>query len=467
MDRPRMPLLWPTKGNVMHQEIIVAKFGGSSMADAKAMSRSAQVAIKHQAQLVVVSATYGTTNELIKLSQCSEKGEWSQCEEIIEHIKEKHQQIALELGLNTESERLPLEELFFDLATLARGINLLKECTPKAFDSIQSLGERMSSLLFTKALQNALPHQKVELFDVRNVLITDDQFGRATPDIAKIKIRCSTFLSTQALSEKIFVTQGFIGQSEEGHTTTLGRGGSDYSAALLAEGIGAQILQIWTDVAGIATTDPNIVKEAKAISEITYSEAAELAVFGAKILHPTTLTPALRGDVSVFVGSSYDAEKKGTWIVKDCAQGPLVRAMAIRKTETLLTFSTPKMLNSHGFLYDIFKIFKHHRISVDSVTTSEISVSLTIDDPTKITPRLMAELREMCDVKKEEDLALVSLIGNNIHHTPGFSARVFGAIQDINVRMICFGASKHNFCFLVAKHDAERAISLLHKEFIS
>ena len=209
----------------------------------------------------------------------------------------------------------------------------------------------------------------------------------------------------------------------------------------------SETLQIWTDVAGIATTDPRIVKEARPIDEITFQEAAELATFGAKILHPTTLTPALRKNIKVFVGSSYEATAKGTWIKKECSDRPLIRAMALRDKQCLLTLSTPKMLHAHGFLLEIFKVFNDHKVSIDSITTSEISVAVTLDDSTLLNKSLISDLKQLATLKIEQDLTMVSLIGNNINHTPNLAAKIFNALGDINVRMICLGASKHNFCF--------------------
>lgn len=446
------------------ESIIVAKFGGSSMADATAMKRSAGVAKKNLANLVTVSATYGTTNKLIKLSELALSSDWDSCEEIVNEIKENHISIANELEIDDLTE---INALLKQVETLSRGVFLLRDCSLKAFDAIQSLGERLSSLLFARALELTWQDErKVKNFDVRKVMRTDDQFGKALPLISEIRSLCDTYLMDCKYDNITYVTQGFIGQTEDGHTTTLGRGGSDYSAALLAEGIGADILQIWTDVAGIATTDPRIVPSARLMNEITFSEAAELATFGAKILHPTTLTPALRKGISVYVGSSYEPDALGTWIKKSCEDTPLVRAMAIRSDQSLLTLSTPKMLHSHGFLYEIFKIFNSHKVSVDSVTTSEISVALTVDDSTLLNKKLLNELESLAKVKVEEKLSLVSLIGNNINHTSGLANQIFMALGDINVRMICLGASRHNFCFLVEEARAKDAVIKLHSHFI-
>ena len=217
---------------------------------------------------------------------------------------------------------------------------------------------------------------------------------------------------------------------------------------------------------GIATTDPRICKEAKFIDEISFKEASEMAIFGAKVLHPATVEPAMRKNIPVFVGSSFDPAKKGTWVKKEVTDAPLMRALALRKNQTLVTLSTPEMLQTHGFLFKIFKVFNDHKVSIDAITTSEISVSVTIDGEIKSQSQLVKDLQQFAEVQIENGYSLVSLIGNNINHTAGLAKKIFSAIEDINVRMICLGASKHNFCFLVDAANGEKAIQKLHSEFI-
>lgn len=449
----------------MNNSVIVSKFGGSSMADLTAMKRSAVISKNHKASIVVVSAVYGVTNLLIKASEVAIAGSLEETLKVIEEIDTKHNVILNEMEASKEL-RSDVDALLQEVRTLTQGMNLLKECSVKAYDSLLSLGERLSSTIFAQVLKEIWFEKNVEWFDVRKIMITNDDFGKAIPNIKMIESLSERHLIDCKYGDKVFVTQGFIGATEEGFTTVLGRGGSDYSAALVAEGIKADILQIWTDVAGIATTDPRIVPKARLLDEITYSEAAELATFGAKILHPTTLTPALRANVAVFVGSSYEPEKNGTWIKTKTESAPLIRAMAKKDDQVILTLSTPKMLNTHGFLYEIFRIFKDHKISIDSITTSEISVALTIENKNLVNKKVIEELSGLCEVKVEENLSLISLIGNDINHTPNLAARIFKSIEGINVRMICLGASKHNFCFLVNKTHAVECIQRLHEEFI-
>lgn len=442
--------------------IVVSKFGGSSMKDTQAMLRSASIAKDQNSNIVLVSATYGTTDKLIALINASEKSDAQTAEKLLFEIEEKHLGILKELDCEhiVETE---LNILFDELRTLSKGVQLLKDCSPKAYDNVLSIGERISSLLFTQAMKRTIDQDRVTLFDIRRVLKTDSQFNKALPQLDKIKLlskECFDF------SKHIYVSQGFIGQDENGATTTLGRGGSDYSAALIAEGVEADTLEIWTDVAGIATTDPRICPKAKQINQITFQEASELATYGAKVLHPTTLAPAMRQGIPVFVGSSYNKDDNGTWIVQESNQAPTVRAITKRDGQALLTVRTPKMLHAVGFMSRIFDVFNNHKISVDSVTTSEISVSITIDQATLENKSFLFELGQIGQVSVENDLSMISIIGNKMHHTPGLGEKIFNALGEINVRMICLGASEHNFCFVVNGEQSSDAIKRLHKYFI-
>lgn len=451
-------------------KFIVSKFGGTSMGDERCMRQSAQLACRQGSRVVVVSATAGTTNHLVDIGQAAEVVEWPVTLAKIDAVINRHQNIAKALKLNSERQT-QLQALFNDLQAVAQGIYLLKECSLKAMDTLLSFGERLSSVLFAQALENVITEKnlnhKVIWVDARDYIRTDHQFGKARPQIEAIAEACKPLNEKLRQDEKLMaVTQGYIGSTKDHKTTTLGRGGSDYSGALFAEGLNATALEIWTDVAGIATTDPRVCKEAKPIKEISFTEASELAVFGAKVLHPSTLMPAMRKQIPVFVGSTFAPDETGTWVLRQVSEGPLVRALAIRKKQVLITLTTPEMLHGHGFLHRIFAVFNQHHISVDAITTSEISVALTIDDSALGNHDFLAELRQFAEVSLEENVCLVSVIGNNINHTPGVAQKIFAAIGDINVRMICQGASRHNFCVLVSEHHGDEAIRRLHSQFI-
>ncbi|MGZ3692073.1 MAG: lysine-sensitive aspartokinase 3, partial [Pseudobdellovibrio sp.] len=398
-----------------------------------------------------------------------EKGELADVEALLKKVNEKHLVIAKELNAPVDVVA-SLKTLLSEMDSIARGIYLLRDCSSKAKDVLMSLGERMSSVLFTVALQNVFTtaghSKKAQFLDVRSVLKTDDQYGKAKPLTETIIKLCREKLSDCVSGNTVYATQGFIGQTLAGATTTLGRGGSDYSAAILAEGIGADTLEIWTDVAGVATTDPRLCPDAVVIDEISFKEMSELATFGAKVLHPATLLPAIRSHIPVLVASSFSPEMPGTWVKKEVKDSPLIRALALRKNQTLVTVSTPEMLQTHGFLYKIFKIFNDYKISIDAITTSEISVSVTLDNIDTLNKSLVEELEKVAEVTVEKSLSLVSLIGNNINHTPGLGKKIFEVIADVNVRMICYGASKHNFCFLVDETKGAEVIQRLHKQFI-
>lgn len=444
-------------------KIVVSKFGGSSMKDHEAMLRSAEISKRQNSTLTLVSATYGTTDKLHDLIEKAQDGNWAACEKTLFNIRESHFDILQNLTKdNMVGEKI--RELIGNLETLTRGIFLLGECSTKAKDRVVSFGERLSSILYTEAMKMTWPEKTIVLLDSREILKTDSTFGKAKPILKTIKENCSKFIPSK--EEVAYVGQGYIGSDNYGSTTTLGRGGSDYSAALFAEGMNADVLEIWTDVAGISTTDPRICDGTQAIHEISYDEASEMAQYGAKILHPTTLVPAMRGNIPVFVGSSYAADEKGTWIREKVEEKPLIRAIAKRADQSLLTIRTPKMFNATGFMGKIFDVFSKYEVSVDCVTTSEISVAVSVEKSTTNHPELIAELEKIGEVIVENGFTLVSLIGNKMLKQNGLAKRVFSSIEQINVRMLCLGASPYNFNILVDNNDGDLAIKNLHKEFI-
>lgn len=433
------------------------------MADAEAMRRSAGIVAKDiDKRLIVVSATSGTTNLLTTL--CSTlPGEEKRA--IIDQIEDKHREICSELA-EPETTQAGLDDII-------RQLRLFSEhdiVGAKQKDEILACGERMSSLLFTAFLNETDPGAL--WFDARDVIRTDDSYGSAEPNIEAIEKLAGEKLRPLITDHKV-VSQGFIGSDSDGATTTLGRGGSDYSAALLAEGLNADVLEIWTDVNAIYTTDPRVEPEARPITELSFDEAAELSVFGAKVLHPATLKPAIRKSIKVYVGSSFHPEQPGTWIVKKTKNQPVIRAISLRRNQTLLTVHSLDMLHRHGFLAKLFDVLSKYKISVDLVTTSEVSVSMTLDTDVQssaknsLSDQIMEELESFCDVEIEDNLALIALVGNNLHATAGLSGPVFGSLEDVNIRLICHGASSHNLCFLVDSMHAEHTIRKIHNTFIS
>ncbi|HAV1550086.1 TPA: lysine-sensitive aspartokinase 3 [Vibrio parahaemolyticus] len=441
----------------------VAKFGGTSVANFEAMSRCATIIENNpNTRLVVSSACSGVTNILVELANGVQDQEHRA--ELLKNLAEIHDSILAQLEDATEASS-EVYGILDTVTSLAEAASI--QANTKLTDHLVACGELMSTHILAQLMRergiNAVR------FDIREVLRTDDNFGRAEPNVEAITQLAQEKLIPLCL-DSVVITQGFIGSDEEGNTTTLGRGGSDYSAALIAEGVKASGLEIWTDVPGIYTTDPRIAPKASPIPEISFSEASEMANFGAKILHPSTLVPALRHDIPVFVGSSKEPEKGGTWIRHQVESSPLFRALALRCNQTMVTLRSANMFHAYGFLAKVFEILAKHKISVDLITTSEISVSLTLDqtDTSGGAPQLpqaaREELEELCKVEVEHELCLVALIGNKMSERKGYAKQVFGTLEDLNLRMICYGASPHNLCFLVNESVAKQAIQKLHTE---
>ena len=447
--------------------LIVAKFGGSSLADGPSIRRSITLA-KEQKDLgiLVVSATAGTTDEIVGVARAlGRKGGREEALEIFDRIGRRHRTLGEELGVVDGEIPEKME------AILAQGDELIREaapgppCPPSTLDALLSVGEGLCSLLVAGAAREVFD-RPVEWFDVREVLKTDTGFGRALPLLPEISILCSLKLKAPLREGKVFVTQGFVGSTLEGETTTLGRGGSDYSAALLAEGVEAGELQIWTDVSGVATTDPRICPGAQGLAELSFEEAAELATFGAKVLHPSTVWPAMRKNIPIFVGNSLGGENRGTWVRRQTSHRPLIRAMALRERQSILTLSTPRMVSTYGYLHDIFAAFKKHKVSVDLVSTSEVSVSITVEDELLEDEALIRDLSLLGKVNVERGYALVSLIGNQINYTAGLAARILSSISSVNIRLLCSGAGQHNFSFLVDSDRGRDVLQKLHAQFL-
>ncbi len=448
-------------------QVCVAKFGGTSVANYAAMCNCAKIVTGNpDTKLVVLSASAGVTNLLVELA--SGNLDEASIEERMGKICNIEFSILDDLGRPAEITA-EIEKLIHEIRDLAK--HAIIEHDDALTDRIVSYGEIMSTKLFTEVLKSK--GYKAKWFDVRSVMRTDNHFGKAAP-IIEVLSNTAKELLTPLLEENIVVTQGFIGSNAIGQTTTLGRGGSDYSAALLGEAIGVcKAIQIWTDVPGIYTTDPRMVKEAHVIPEITFSEAAEMATFGAKILHPATIFPAVRRNIPVFVGSSKAPDQGGTWVRAQTSTRPTFRAVALRRDQILLTLKSPNMIGACGFLANIFSIFAKYGISVDLITTSEVSVALTIDHTgsqsngqSVLNDRLLNELKSICNVRVDEGLSLIALIGNGMSQVSGTGAAVFSSIMNVNIRMICYGASSHNLCFLVNQDQAEQAVAELHHHLL-
>lgn len=440
----------------------VAKFGGTSVANFDAMTACAKIVMADSnTRVVVLSASAGVTNYLVELANGCDL---ERRNEIIEAVRT--------IQFNIINQLKQPEAVIPEINCLLEHIEALSESASLATslaltDELICHGEMMSTRIFTQLLnEQNFPAVWV---DVRDVVATNSQFGKAAPNDEKTQAQADQVLKPLIADGKIVITQGFIGRDDEGKTTTLGRGGSDYSAALLAEVLNANDVLIWTDVPGIYTTDPRVVPQAQRIETISFNEAAEMATFGAKVLHPATLLPAVRSNIPVFVGSSKAPEQGGTWVTRDPQPRPTFRALALRRNQILLTLSSLSMLHAQGFLANVFNILAKHKVSVDVITTSEVSVAITLDKTGSassgadiLSDELLSELREYCKVSVETDLALVAIIGNNLHTQAGIAKQLFATLSPYNVRLIGYGASTNNVCTLVKNEEADAIIRELH-----
>jgi aspartate kinase len=352
---------------------------------------------------------------------------------------------------------------FDSLDDLLRGIAAVGELTPRTSDNVVSFGERISSQMVAAAFaQDGLNGIQV---DARTCIVTDDHFGKAVPQEAAIEARLTEHVLPLVEAGHTPILGGFIGATPEGITTTLGRGGSDFTGALVGGGLRAGAIEIWTDVNGIMTTDPRICPDALRVKTISFEEAAELAYFGAKVLHPATILPAVQRSIPVWVLNSRNPENEGTKITAmapPCASP--FKSIAAKKRLTIIDIVASRMLMTHGYLKSVFDVFDKYHCAIDMVSTSEVSISLSVDANERL-PEICAELGKIADVKLEGHKALICMVGEDIRGRSGISARVFSAIRHINVRMISQGASEINMSFMIEESDVEEAIRSLHAEF--
>jgi aspartate kinase len=449
-------------------KVIVAKFGGTSMSNAESIRRVAEIISWDKPVITVVSATSGTTNVLEKLNNDAPNQTWNKTNKVIDELHSKHVKIASDLGCGKDTEE-KLALLFEEARTLAHGMQMLKESPKAACDRLMSLGERTSSLLLACYLQEQVS-SKIKLLDARTIITTNNDHGQAQPAYEVIAINAQKELIPKIGKGTSYVTQGYIGRGHDGNTTTLGRGGSDFSAAIFAEAIDADELQIWTDVSGISSTDPRIVSVATPLTELTYGEAAELASAGAKILFPPTVIPTKRSNIPIRILNTFDPDNPGTYIRDEIKDKPLIRAIASKRNQHLLTLSSPLMSEEYGFMSRIFNAFALYKINIDLITTSETSVALTLGDEIINHRQLFDDLRAIVDVKLEKDMCVVSIVGNRMNETPGVATHIFGALGDssdaINVRMICQGAYRHSMALVIDDKHSNSAIKALHKNLI-
>jgi aspartate kinase len=441
--------------------MIVMKFGGTSVESAEAIRRVAGIvkARLDRHPVVVVSAMGKTTNKLLAIADAAVAGKLEQALTLLEELRAMHLKEAA--GLNLDAT---IQEHFAELEALTRGLAVMGEFPPRAPDAVSALGERLSSIVVAAEFRRfGMDSTHV---DSRQVIVTDGRHTQAAPLFAQTNAKLQAVIPALA-AKQVVVMGGFIGSTEEGVTSTLGRGGSDYTASIVGAGIDAEEIQIWTDVDGMLTADPTILKGGHRVEVCSFAEAAELAYFGAKVLHPATVLPAIEKNIPVRILNSRRAESPGTLIVKTPpASTSPIRSIACKKNITLVNIVSTRMLMAHGFLRRIFEVFDRFETPVDMLATSEVSVSLTIDT-TKSLDAICAELAAFAEVSVQENQSIVCMVGENIGQSQSVAARAFGALNGVRPRMISQGASQLNLSVVVDGADLLKAVELLHTEFFT
>ena len=445
--------------------MIVMKFGGTSVETGARIRAVARIAASRgrARRLVVVSALGGVTDALAAVADAARNGDEAAARDRLRSLEDRHRRTVAESGISGEEAAALSSEIsrtFARLHELVSGVVLLAELSGRTRDAILASGEILSSKIVAAALRSR--GCDAVWRDPRELVATDSTFGSAAPDEDAIRERAAALRSSLPRGG-VAVTGGFVGADRSGETTTLGRGGSDYSASLLGAAIDASAIEIWTDVDGLMTADPRVVPSARLVPEVSYAEASELAFFGAKVLHPATIRPAVAEDIPVRILNTAKPQERGTVIRRD-ADGAGVRALAARPGAAAIFVRNPRMLLSEGYASRIFGVFEKHRVPVDVIATSEISISTTVSGTAPV-DAVVADLARFCEVETIRGLAVVSVVGRKLRTTPGIAAKAFAALGDINVVMISQGASETNLTFVIEERSVRTALERLHRTF--
>lgn len=443
------------------------KFGGTSVGDVAAFARvlhivSTQIASR---PVVVVSAMTRVTDALLAAFETAKKGEFAEAFASLEPHFERHTEVSKHFiavgtpnAFNGELEfaRGELSDLLMRVSRRSLPLQMLK-------DAVVSYGEQLSSRLLAEVLKaNGVNARQV---DSRRLIVTDDEYGAATPIIDETNELVRLELEPLIAGGEVPVMGGFIAASRGGETTTLGRGGSDYSAAIIAAALDASQLQIWTDVTGVMTCDPRICGDARTIPTLSYEEAAELSYFGAKVLHPKTIKPAVDGGIPVRVCNTFEPNQIGTMVVDESGEAPnTIKSIAHKKNITILRITSARMLGSYGFMSAVFQVFDRYRTVIDVISTSEVSIALTLDNTAEI-DKIVVELKRLGDVEAEPGYAVICVVGEGLRASTGLASKIFSTIDDVNIALVSHGASAVNLTFVVRENVVADVIRRLHGEF--
>jgi aspartate kinase len=450
--------------------MIVMKFGGTSVENATAIRNVTDIVARNRSRrpLVVSSACSGVTNALLRIAESSRSAGRDLALDQVEQLRVRHRKIAHELfsGDVLFTVQSQIDALLDELRDIVRSIAILGELTDRSRDTFAGFGERLSTNLLTHCLKvEGVPSV---LLPAGDVMVTNAEYTHAVPRFEEIDQKAKEVFVPLLQAGQVVVTQGFIGATSEGIPTTIGRGGSDYSAAIFGAAIDAEEIQIWTDVDGVLTSDPSLITDARVIDVMTFREAAELAYFGAKVLHPATIQPAVKKNIPVRVLNSRRPEMPGTVIVSEPAPSTKagVTSIAYKEGITLVTITSTRMLMTHGFLARIFAIFASHEKSIDVIATSEVSISLTVDSTDRL-EEILTDLEEIADVERLENRAIFCVVGENLRTTRGIIPTIFSVLEDegIPIELISLGASEINVTFVIEGKDIRRTAESLHRAF--
>jgi aspartate kinase len=458
--------------------MIVMKFGGTSVADRGAIERlisivraARQVSIQPEVSdwrgpIVVVSALGGVTDRLLGVAAEAGAGDRDGALTNLQVLRDRHLDVAGAIETDAERQDVAafINQEFDELERIVGALAVLREVTPRWLDAVAAVGEILSSRIVAATLSSR--NLAASWVDARRVMITTTEHTAAAPLLAETTAALSSIVNPLLGARRIPVVGGFVGSTHAGVTTTLGRGGSDYSAAIIGACLGAGEIQIWTDVDGMLTADPRIVPTVKVVPHLSFAEASELAYFGAKVLHPATIQPAVARNIPVrILNAQRPQDSAGTLITHDrpATAYPLT-AVASKSGVTVVDITSTRMLMAHGFLKRIFEVFEAHRTSVDVVTTSEVSVSVTIDDPRRL-PAIVQDLSAVAEVTREDEMAIICAVGDGLQRDPTFVSQLLEAIGGVPIRMVSQAASRRNVTLVIRAADLETALTRVHDRF--
>jgi len=450
--------------------MVVQKFGGTSVADPDAVRRLIDIVRAARVRdgrgpVVVVSALSGVTDALLTVAAEAGAARADEALGQVARLRDRHLAMARALAGGEPLAALTahIDTQFDELTAVVRALAVLREVSPRTLDVIAAVGELLSSRIVAAALAHAgIPGEWV---DARRAIITSDEYTRAAPLGRETTAALRATVLPLVDAGRVPVLGGFVGATADGHTTTLGRGGSDYSGAIVGAGVGASEIHIWTDVDGMLTADPRIIPAPRLVPRLSFAEAAELAYFGAKVLHPSTIHPAVERNIPVRILNARKPDGAGTLVTAEPdPDGTGLAAMAAKRDLTVVDITSSRMLMAYGFLRRVFEVFERYRTAVDVVTTSEVSVSVTVDDRRHL-DAIVEALSEFAEVSVEGEMALLCAVGDRLRTEPAIAARVVSVLEEVPLRMISQAASRRNITVILRQADLPQAMHRLHEEF--